>query len=150
MPPHVRIDFVVPPPGWGRSVTDFWGWGARRAQLCCSDYVSDDVYERGVPGRALNLNSTGYPDHGRNGALHLQGKIPTQDLTASSQRFWPPSHEAGLIDGCISMVNWWNDTDRGNPKHVEKILSQCHFVIHQSYTERRDIEPGSLRWEAHD
>jgi hypothetical protein len=23
MPPHVHIDFVVPPPGCGRSVTDF-------------------------------------------------------------------------------------------------------------------------------
>jgi hypothetical protein len=32
--------------------------------------------ERGVPGGALNLNSTGYPDHGRYGDLPLQGKIP--------------------------------------------------------------------------
>jgi hypothetical protein len=58
MPPHVRIDFVVPPPGCGRSVTKFWGWGAHRAQLRCPDDVSD-MYERGVPAGALNLNSTG-------------------------------------------------------------------------------------------
>jgi hypothetical protein len=40
MPSHVHIDFVVPPPGCGRSVTDFWGWGAHRAQLRCPDDVS--------------------------------------------------------------------------------------------------------------
>jgi hypothetical protein len=37
------------------------------------------MYERGVPGRALNLNCTGYPDHGRYGDLPLQGKIPTAE-----------------------------------------------------------------------
>jgi hypothetical protein len=35
--------------------------------------------ERGVPGGALNLNSTGYPDHVRCGDLRLQGNIPTPD-----------------------------------------------------------------------
>jgi hypothetical protein len=35
--------------------------------------------EHGVPGEALNLNSTGYPDHGRRGDLPLQGKIPTAE-----------------------------------------------------------------------
>jgi hypothetical protein len=34
------------------------------------------MYERGVPGGALNLNSTGYPDHSRFGDLPLRGKIP--------------------------------------------------------------------------
>jgi hypothetical protein len=64
VPPHVHIDFVIPPPGCGH-----------RAQLRCPDDVSDDIYERGVPGGALNLNSTSYPDHGRYGDLPLQGKI---------------------------------------------------------------------------
>jgi hypothetical protein len=45
--------FLVPPPGCGRSVTDFWVWGANRAQLRCPDDVSDDIYERGVPGKGL-------------------------------------------------------------------------------------------------
>ena len=27
MPPHVLVYVVVLPPGHGRSVTDFWGWG---------------------------------------------------------------------------------------------------------------------------
>jgi hypothetical protein len=31
--------------------------------------------EHGVPGGALNLNSTGYPDHGLYVDLTLQGKI---------------------------------------------------------------------------
>jgi hypothetical protein len=75
--PHVHIDFVVPPPSCGRSVTDFRGWGAHTAQLLCPDDVSDDMCERGVP--ALKLNSTGYPDHGRYGDLPLQEKIPTAE-----------------------------------------------------------------------
>jgi hypothetical protein len=37
------------------------------------------MYERGVPGGDLNLNSTGYPDHGRYGDLPLQGRIPTAE-----------------------------------------------------------------------
>jgi hypothetical protein len=104
MPPHVHMDFVVPPPGYGRSVTDIWGWGAHRTQLHFSSDVSDGMYERGVTGGALNLNSTSYPDHGRYGDLPLQGKFPTaglgiepnwtRDLMASSQTFWPQSqHE---------------------------------------------------------
>jgi hypothetical protein len=35
------------------------------------------MYERGVPGGALNLSYIGYLDHGRYGDLPLQGKIPT-------------------------------------------------------------------------
>jgi hypothetical protein len=88
MPPHVYIDFVVPPPGCGRSVTDFWSWGAHRAQLHCPNDVSDFIYihthththththECEVPGGALNLNSTSYPDHGHYEHLPLHGKIP--------------------------------------------------------------------------
>jgi hypothetical protein len=79
MPPHVHIDFVVPPLGCGRSVTDFCGWDVHRAQLRCPDDVSDDMYERGVPEGALNLHSTGYPEHGRYGDLSLQRIIPTAE-----------------------------------------------------------------------
>jgi hypothetical protein len=80
MPPHVHIDFVVPPPGCGRCVTDFSGWGAHRARLRCPDDVSDDdMCERGVPAGALNQSSTSYPDHGRCGDLPLQEKIPTAE-----------------------------------------------------------------------
>jgi hypothetical protein len=44
MPPHVHLDFVVSPPGCGRSVTDFWGLGTHREQVRCPDDVSDDMY----------------------------------------------------------------------------------------------------------
>ena len=42
MPPLVLLDFVVLPPGHGRSVTDFWRWDAHEAQLRCPDDVSGD------------------------------------------------------------------------------------------------------------
>jgi hypothetical protein len=78
---HILVNFVLPPPisGCGRSVADFCGWGAHRAQLRCSGDVID-MYERGgVPGGALNLNYTGYPDHGRYGELPLQEEILTAE-----------------------------------------------------------------------
>jgi len=45
MPPHVLMDFVVLPPGHGRSVTDFWGWDAHEARLRYPDDVSGDIGE---------------------------------------------------------------------------------------------------------
>jgi len=42
--PHMSLtDFVVFPPGHGRSVTDFWGWDAHEAWLCCPNDVSGDI-----------------------------------------------------------------------------------------------------------
>jgi hypothetical protein len=38
------MDYVVSPPGCGRSVTDFWGWDAREAQLRCPDEVDGDIW----------------------------------------------------------------------------------------------------------
>jgi hypothetical protein len=38
------MDFVVSPPGCGRSVTDSWGWDAHEAQLRCSDEVDGDIW----------------------------------------------------------------------------------------------------------
>jgi hypothetical protein len=88
MPPHVHIDFVVPPPGCGRSVTDMLGWGPHRARLRCPDDVNDDMCERGVPGGALNLSSTSYTDHGLCGDLPLQGKIPKAEPEIESGTSW--------------------------------------------------------------
>ena len=89
MPPHVLVDFVVFPPGHGRSVTDFSGWDAHEARLRCPDDVSGDL-EDVVPGGPLNLISTNLPrpagilpfrenSHGRTGNRTL-------DLMISSQR----------------------------------------------------------------
>ena len=55
------VDFVVLPPGHGRSVTDFWGWDAHEAQLRCPDGVWVVIEEDVVSGGALNLNSTNLP-----------------------------------------------------------------------------------------
>ena len=41
--PHMSFtDFVVFPPGRGRSVTDFSGWDAHEARLRFTDVVSGD------------------------------------------------------------------------------------------------------------
>jgi hypothetical protein len=60
------------------------------------------IYGYGVPGGALNLSSTNYPDHGHVGDLPLSGKDPhgiagnrTLDLMISSQKRRPLDHEAG-------------------------------------------------------
>jgi hypothetical protein len=37
------------------------------------------IYEYEVPGGALNLKPTNYPDHGRQGDLPLHGKIPVAE-----------------------------------------------------------------------
>ena len=52
------VDFVVRPPGHGKSVTDFWGWDAHEAQLRCPDVVWVVIEGDVVPGGALNLKST--------------------------------------------------------------------------------------------
>jgi hypothetical protein len=38
------------------------------------------IYEYEVPGGALNLKSTNSADHGRQGDLPLQGKVPMAEL----------------------------------------------------------------------
>jgi hypothetical protein len=43
IPPQVHTNFRVPPPGYGGSVTDFWGWDAHEAQLRCPDGVRGDI-----------------------------------------------------------------------------------------------------------
>ena len=30
-------------------------------------------------------------------------------------------------DRLVSMTNWWDSADIGNPKYPEEIFSQCHF-----------------------
>jgi hypothetical protein len=60
------------------------------------------IYEYGVPGEAVNLNSTNYPDHGHHGDPPLSGKNPygragnqTRDLMISSHKHRPLEREAG-------------------------------------------------------
>ena len=93
----------LPSPCCGWSVTDFWGWDDQQARLRCPD--ENDGGMRGeseVPGGALNLIYTNYPDHGHHGRLSLSRKKAhgragnrTRDLMVCSQELWSPSHEAG-------------------------------------------------------
>jgi hypothetical protein len=55
------------------------------------------MYERGVPGGTLNLNSTGYPDHGRYVDLPLQVKIARAEPGIEPETSWlvVRSHGAG-------------------------------------------------------
>ena len=71
------VDFVVLPPGHGRSVTDFWGWDAHEAQLRCPDDVWVVIEEDVVSGGALNLNSTNLPRPWSPGESSPSRKIPT-------------------------------------------------------------------------
>jgi hypothetical protein len=96
-----HMDFVVSPPGCGRSVTDFWGWYAHEAQLRCPNEVGGGIWIW-ITRRGLNLNSTKLPrpwsprgsspsrknPHGRTGNR-------TRDLMISSQKLWPLDHQAG-------------------------------------------------------
>ena len=85
MPPHVLVDFVVLPPGHGRSVNDFWVWDAQEAQLRCPDDVSGD---RGVPGGPLNLNSTNLPTPWSPRESYPSGKIPTVEPGIEPGNSW--------------------------------------------------------------
>ena len=70
------VDFVVLPPGHGRSVTDFWGWGAHEVQLRCPDGVWVVIEEDVVPGGTLNLKSTNLPRPWSPRVSSLSGKFP--------------------------------------------------------------------------
>ena len=71
------VDFVVLPPGHGRSVTDFWGCDDHEAQLRCPNYVWVVIEEDVVPGGALNLNSTNLPRPWSPWESSPSRKIPT-------------------------------------------------------------------------
>jgi hypothetical protein len=128
MPPHFHIDFVVPPTGCGRSVTDLWDWGAHKARLRCPDDVSDDMCERGVPGGPLNLSSTSYPDQGRCGNLPLKRKIPTAEPRiepgTSCLVVRSSDHQATrLIINCSLLVDVYYNV------HVTVVGAQTVFAI---------------------
>ena len=71
------VDFVVLPPGHGRSVTDFWRWEAHEAQLRCPDDLWVVIDEDVAPGGALSLNSTNLPRPWSPWESSPSSKIPT-------------------------------------------------------------------------
>jgi len=101
MPPHVLVNFVVLPPGHGRSVTDFWSWDAHGTQLRCPDDVSGDIGGRSARRAlkpkfyqpTLTMVTAGILPFRENS--HGRAGNRTRDLMISSQRLWPLDHEAG-------------------------------------------------------
>ena len=71
------VDFVVFPPGHGRSVTDFWGWDSHEAQLRCPDGVWVVIEGDVAPRGALNLKSTNIPRPWSRRESSSSRKIPT-------------------------------------------------------------------------
>jgi hypothetical protein len=91
MPPHVRHGLRGLPPG--RGWTSEVGTPMRRSYVVWIRWM--DIYGYEVPGGALNLNCTNYPDRGHHGDPPLSGKNPrgragnrTLDLMISSQKRW--------------------------------------------------------------
>ena len=103
MPPHVIVDFVVLPPGHGRSVTDCWGWDGNDAQLRCPDDVSGDI--GGCSARSAlkpkfykptqTMVTAGILPFRENS--HRRAGNLTRDLMISSQRLWPLDYEGRHI-----------------------------------------------------
>ena len=58
-----------------------------------------------------------------------------------SRRFVPLSGERNTQIK-TSVERWWNGTDGGKPKYLEKNLSQHHFVRHKSHMDWSGIEPA--------
>jgi hypothetical protein len=95
------MDFVVSPPGCGRSVTDFWGRDTHEAQLRCPDQVDGDIW---IWSTRRVLSSTKLPRPWSPWESSPSRKNPhcrvgnrTRDLMISSQKLWRLDHEAGLI-----------------------------------------------------
>ena len=107
MPPHVLVDFMVFPPGHGRSVTDFWVWDAHGARLRCPDDVSGDI--GGCSARRALKPKFYWPTQ----TMVTAGILPlrenshgstgnrTRVLMISRQRLWPLDHVAGLSYKCL-------------------------------------------------
>jgi hypothetical protein len=92
------MDFVVSPPGCGRSVNDFWGSDAHQALLRCPDEVDGDIWIWSA-GRGLNLISTKLPKpwspwESSPSRKNPHGKTGTRirELMISSQKLWPLDH----------------------------------------------------------
>jgi hypothetical protein len=100
------MDFVVSPPGCGRSVTDFWGWDPHKAQLRCPDEALNISYtELPRPWSPWESSPSRKNPHGRTANQ-------TRDLMIRCQKIWPLDHEAGhnptLLFPEITLLKLWH------------------------------------------
>jgi hypothetical protein len=47
-----------------------------------------------------------------------------------------------IIDELMSMVHWWNNTDKRTLKYPEKTLSHCQYVHHKCHIDKPSNKPG--------
>jgi hypothetical protein len=40
-----------------------------------------------------------------------------------------------MVDEIMITEHWLNDNDKQQPKHLEKSLSNCHFIRHKSHAD---------------
>jgi hypothetical protein len=132
------MDFVVSPPGCGRSVNDFWGWDAHEAQLRCPDEVDGDAWIWSTR-RDLNLSSTKLPTQwspwessSSRKNPHVRPRNRTRDLMISSQKLWPLDHEADHICN-IKFYNF-----RCTYPSLQSHNDEFTTVLHTGYN-RRDV-----------
>jgi hypothetical protein len=69
------------------------------------------MYERRVPGGALNLNSTRYPDHGRYEDPPLQGKVPITEPVIEPGTSWLVFRSSDHQATRLVVVNKYIKTD---------------------------------------
>jgi hypothetical protein len=89
--------------------------------------------EHGVPGRALNLGSTSYPDHGRYGDLPLQGNNPTAEPEIKPGTSWlvvrSSDHQAmRLVRLAEVYVNWLNLFKLSDLLELSKNASELNAI----------------------
>ena len=56
-------------------------------------------------------------------------------------------HIAWVVDGWVSMEQWWNDTISKKPTEWERSLSKCHYFPQIPHWMPSN-KPGPPRWEA--
>jgi hypothetical protein len=92
------------------------------------------IFEYGLPGGALNLNSANYPDLCHHGDPPLSGKNPhgragnwTRDLMINSQKCWPRGKPMYIFDHIALFLQW----EMSQSKVVEKI--KIHILCSVTY-----------------
>jgi hypothetical protein len=101
--PYGLCGRLPPPPGYGRRVTDFWGWGSHGAQLRCPSDVSGDIWawgtRRGLKPKVYKLPRPRSPwgSSPMRENTHSRTGNRTRDLMSSSQESWPPGHEVAWL-----------------------------------------------------
>ena len=105
---------------------DGWVWSNGGMILTGEDWSTGRKTLYSVGGRWMS-------EYGAMVEWYWQGK--TEVLGEKHYTAW-------VVDGWVSMEQWWNDTDRGKLKYWEK----KKFVYHLQHRDSSGIEPSPLRY----